>query len=119
MQVISREFVYCFRHCSEPSACYHRRRYGLLGPNGCGKSCLLKAISARELPIPDHIDIYHLGAHNHSLFFCAALHWDSAHAAIMQLSWMSKIVAEHIGDHSGCLMQSGRWRRRTRPLWRQ
>ena len=38
-----------------------RRRYGLLGPNGCGKSCLLKAISARELPIPDHIDIYHLG----------------------------------------------------------
>ncbi|VAH86958.1 unnamed protein product [Triticum turgidum subsp. durum] len=36
------------------------RRYGLLGLNGCGKSCLLKAIGCRELPIPDHMDIYHL-----------------------------------------------------------
>ncbi|XP_052168673.1 ABC transporter F family member 1-like [Oryza glaberrima] len=36
------------------------RRYGLLGLNGCGKSCLLKAIGCRELPIPPHMDIYHL-----------------------------------------------------------
>lgn len=36
------------------------RRYGLLGPNGCGKSCLLKSLAAREVPIPEHIDIYHL-----------------------------------------------------------
>ncbi|XP_051217312.1 ABC transporter F family member 1 [Lolium perenne] len=36
------------------------RRYGLLGLNGCGKSCLLKAIGYRELPIPQHMDIYHL-----------------------------------------------------------
>lgn len=35
-----------------------RRRYGLLGPNGCGKSCLLKALGARDLPIPEHIDVY-------------------------------------------------------------
>jgi ATP-binding cassette subfamily F protein 2 len=34
------------------------RRYGLLGPNGCGKSCMLKAIAARELPIPDHVDMF-------------------------------------------------------------
>ncbi|GFR51279.1 hypothetical protein Agub_g13637 [Astrephomene gubernaculifera] len=34
------------------------RRYGLLGPNGCGKSCMLKALAAREVPIPKHIDIY-------------------------------------------------------------
>lgn len=34
------------------------RRYGLLGANGCGKSTLLKAISKREYPIPEHIDIY-------------------------------------------------------------
>lgn len=34
------------------------RRYGLLGPNGCGKSCLLKALAAREVPIPEHIDMY-------------------------------------------------------------
>lgn len=36
------------------------RRYGLLGLNGCGKSTLLTAIGNRELPIPDHMDIYHL-----------------------------------------------------------
>lgn len=36
------------------------RRYGLLGLNGCGKSTLLTAIGRREIPIPDHMDIYHL-----------------------------------------------------------
>ncbi|CAK9192609.1 hypothetical protein BDL97_01G128400 [Sphagnum fallax] len=36
------------------------RRYGLLGLNGCGKSTLLTAIGHRELPIPEHMDIYHL-----------------------------------------------------------
>lgn len=35
-------------------------RYGLVGPNGCGKSTLLNAIGAREAPIPEHIDIYHV-----------------------------------------------------------
>jgi ATP-binding cassette, subfamily F, member 2 len=40
--------------------CVANRRYGLLGPNGCGKSTLLKAIGSRELPIPDHINIYFL-----------------------------------------------------------
>ena len=34
------------------------RRYGLLGENGCGKSTLLKAISKREYPVPEHVDIY-------------------------------------------------------------
>ncbi|KAI3903021.1 hypothetical protein MKW92_027556, partial [Papaver armeniacum] len=36
------------------------RRYGLLGLNGCGKSTLLTAIGFRELPIPEHMDIFHL-----------------------------------------------------------
>ncbi|KAF7823351.1 ABC transporter F family member 1-like [Senna tora] len=36
------------------------RSYGLLGLNGCGKSTLLTAIGCRELPIPGHMDIYHL-----------------------------------------------------------
>ena len=38
----------------------HGRRYGLIGQNGCGKSNLLSAIAKREIPIPEHIDIYHL-----------------------------------------------------------
>uniref|UniRef100_A0AAR2K7Y2 ATP-binding cassette sub-family F member 2 n=1 Tax=Pygocentrus nattereri TaxID=42514 RepID=A0AAR2K7Y2_PYGNA len=36
------------------------RRYGLIGLNGTGKSMLLSAIAHREVPIPEHIDIYHL-----------------------------------------------------------
>jgi len=36
------------------------RRYGLLGLNGCGKSTLLTSIGCREVPIPEHMDIYHL-----------------------------------------------------------
>lgn len=35
-------------------------RYGLIGHNGTGKSTFLKALAAREAPIPDHLDIYHL-----------------------------------------------------------
>jgi ATP-binding cassette subfamily F protein 2 len=36
------------------------RRYGLLGQNGSGKSTMLYAIAHRQVPIPDHIDIWHL-----------------------------------------------------------
>jgi ATP-binding cassette subfamily F protein 2 len=34
------------------------RRYGLLGANGSGKSTFLECLAAREVPIPEHIDIY-------------------------------------------------------------
>ena len=36
------------------------RRYGLLGMNGCGKSNLLAALANREVPVPPHVDVYHL-----------------------------------------------------------
>ncbi|KAL8111824.1 hypothetical protein AgCh_019503 [Apium graveolens] len=36
------------------------RRYGLLGLNGCGKSTLLTSIRRREIPISEHIGIFHL-----------------------------------------------------------
>jgi len=34
------------------------RRYGLIGSNGSGKSTILDAIAAREIPIPKRIDIF-------------------------------------------------------------
>ncbi|KAF6198536.1 hypothetical protein GE061_008284 [Apolygus lucorum] len=36
------------------------RRYGLIGLNGSGKSTLLAVLGNREVPIPDHLDIFHL-----------------------------------------------------------
>lgn len=36
------------------------RRYGLIGLNGSGKSTLLAVLGNREVPIPNHIDIFHL-----------------------------------------------------------
>ncbi len=36
------------------------KRYGLIGPNGCGKSSFLSSLGKREVPIPEHVDIFHL-----------------------------------------------------------
>lgn len=35
-------------------------RYGLIGNNGCGKTAMLNAIARREIPLPDHLDMFHL-----------------------------------------------------------
>ena len=37
-------------------------RYGFIGQNGSGKTNVLNAIALREIPIPDHVDLYHLHA---------------------------------------------------------
>eukprot|EP00192_Tetraselmis_astigmatica_P006885 CAMPEP_0117674336 /NCGR_PEP_ID=MMETSP0804-20121206/14980_1 /TAXON_ID=1074897 /ORGANISM="Tetraselmis astigmatica, Strain CCMP880" /LENGTH=731 /DNA_ID=CAMNT_0005483191 /DNA_START=42 /DNA_END=2237 /DNA_ORIENTATION=+ len=34
-----------------------QRRYGLVGPNGMGKTTLMKLIAQRRVPVPDNIDI--------------------------------------------------------------
>lgn len=36
------------------------QRYGLLGPNGCGKSILLTLIGKRQVPLPSNMDSFHL-----------------------------------------------------------
>ncbi|CAF0852738.1 unnamed protein product [Adineta steineri] len=36
------------------------RRYGFVGLNGSGKSTILACIGNREVPIPEHIDIFYL-----------------------------------------------------------
>ncbi|ORY85768.1 ribosome biogenesis ATPase [Protomyces lactucae-debilis] len=38
------------------------QRYGLLGANGSGKSTFLNSLFARDIEIPDHIDVYLLNA---------------------------------------------------------
>ena len=35
-------------------------RYGLVGTNGCGKSNVLSALAQLEVPVPEHLDMYHL-----------------------------------------------------------
>lgn len=38
----------------------NHHRYGIIGPNGCGKSTLMAAIGNREVPIPGNKDIFYL-----------------------------------------------------------
>jgi ATPase subunit of ABC transporter with duplicated ATPase domains len=38
----------------------HGRRYGLIGPNGQGKTTLLKYMASGELPIPARIDVLYV-----------------------------------------------------------
>eukprot|EP00217_Crustomastix_stigmatica_P007320 CAMPEP_0183789458 /NCGR_PEP_ID=MMETSP0803_2-20130417/434_1 /TAXON_ID=195967 /ORGANISM="Crustomastix stigmata, Strain CCMP3273" /LENGTH=639 /DNA_ID=CAMNT_0026033629 /DNA_START=85 /DNA_END=2004 /DNA_ORIENTATION=+ len=35
-------------------------RYGLIGDNGSGKSNVLASVAQRDLPLPEHVDVYHL-----------------------------------------------------------
>jgi ATP-binding cassette subfamily F protein 2 len=70
------------------------RRYGLLGLNGCGKSSLLKALAAREVPIPEHVDLYlldrEIAASDTTALQVCGVCWEGAAAAAGQLgSWCS------------------------------
>jgi ATP-binding cassette subfamily F protein 2 len=81
------------------------RRYGLLGENGAGKSTFLKAIGAREYPIPEHIDIYLLnqGAPPTEL---GALEWvvKEAEAEMERLDKLAEKILEDEGPESPLLM---------------
>ncbi len=81
------------------------RRYGLLGENGCGKSTLMKAIAAREYPIPEHVDIYLLneGAPPTDL---GALEWvvKEAENELDRLDKLAEKLLEDEGPESAVLM---------------
>ncbi|KAH7141300.1 P-loop containing nucleoside triphosphate hydrolase protein [Dactylonectria estremocensis] len=81
------------------------RRYGLLGENGCGKSTFLKAIAAREYPIPEHLDIYLLneGAPPSDL---GALEWvvREAELELQRLDHLAEKMLEEDGPESPVLM---------------
>ena len=81
------------------------RRYGLLGENGCGKSTMLKAIFAREFPVPLHVDIYLLneGAPPSDL---GALEWvvKEAENEMIRLDKLAEKLLEEEGPESPVLM---------------
>ena len=43
------------------------RRYGLVGPNGKGKSTLLRLIARRQIPVPEALDVLLVEQVCHSL----------------------------------------------------
>ena len=81
------------------------RRYGLLGENGCGKSTLMKAIAAREYPVPEHVDLYLLneGAAPSEL---GALEWvvKQAEEEMARLEKLAEDVLEQEGPDAPQLM---------------
>lgn len=45
--------------------------YGLLGPNGCGKSLFMHVLGRRMLPIPDNVDTFHVVSGTYCHAWCA------------------------------------------------
>lgn len=76
-----------------------------MGENGAGKSTFLKALAAREYPIPEHIDIYLLnqGAPPTEM---GALEWvvDQAEQELKRLDALAEKILEEDGPESPLLM---------------
>ena len=79
----------------------HGRRYGLVGPNGCGKTTLLRAIGAREVPVPNFIDIFLLEG-EHDPVDMSALDCVTAHLKdeVARLEADADRIMEDIGPDS-------------------
>ncbi|KAK9329284.1 P-loop containing nucleoside triphosphate hydrolase protein [Lipomyces starkeyi] len=80
------------------------RRYGLLGENGCGKSTFLRAIAAREYPIPEQIDIYLLNEPAEATTYSALEYVvREAENELKRLEQMAEDVLEKEGPESQIL----------------
>lgn len=77
------------------------RRYGLLGENGCGKSTFLKALAAREFPVPDHVDLYLLNEPAESSDYSALEYVvKQAEAELARLERLAEDTVERDGGES-------------------
>jgi ATPase subunit of ABC transporter with duplicated ATPase domains len=74
------------------------RRYGLLGPNGCGKSLLMHILGRKMLPFPDSIDVFHVDSEiepTEMTALEAVLSVDSERAKLeAEAEHLSKLAAE-------------------------
>lgn len=80
-------------------------RYGLIGRNGCGKSTLLQCIAAREVPIPEHQDLYLLREEADPTEL-SALDWvlESAKKEVERLEKLAEHLLVEEGPDSEALM---------------
>lgn len=81
------------------------QRYGLIGRNGCGKSTLLSCLAAREVPIPEHIDVYLLSEEAQPSELSALEYViDSARREVDRLEELSERILTEDGPDSELLM---------------
>ncbi|KAJ1930439.1 ABC transporter ATP-binding protein arb1 [Tieghemiomyces parasiticus] len=75
------------------------RRYGLLGANGSGKTTFLQSLAAREVPIPEHMDV-HLLKEEAEPTEMSALQYVVDHAQ-KQLDRLEAQVEKILGEENG------------------
>lgn len=82
------------------------RRYGLIGANGSGKTTFLKCIAAREVPVPDHIDIFLL-ENEAPATDMTGIEWISSQVQneITRLETLAENLCEEFGPESLQLQQ--------------
>ena len=82
------------------------RRYGLLGMNGCGKTTFLRALAARLLPIPEHMDIFMLSQEAPPTELTAMEYViEKAKADVKRLETLSEDLLERLGPDAPGLQE--------------